>query len=54
VNNGALDIVGFVGREDGSKVLIEKIQAEVHQAEDAGNKLAEKLIERGALQILNT
>jgi hydroxymethylbilane synthase len=48
-----LVIVGFVGREDGSEVLIEKMFAEDHEAEVTGKRLAEKLIERGALQILN-
>lgn len=54
VVNDILNVVGFVGREDGSRVLIEKLQAGIHEAEDTGNKLAEKLIERGALKILNT
>jgi hydroxymethylbilane synthase len=52
--NSTLNLVGFVGREDGSRVLIEKLETGINRAEDAGKKVAEKLIERGALQILNT
>jgi hydroxymethylbilane synthase len=54
VKKGSLEMVGFVGREDGSKVLVEKIHDEVLRAADAGKRLAEKLIARGALNILNT
>ncbi len=54
VKNNMLEIVGFVGREDGRKVLIEKLRSEVLKADEAGKRLAEKLIERGALTLLNT
>jgi hydroxymethylbilane synthase len=53
VYENSLEITGFVGTEDGSKVLKEKHQAEAVNAEAAGRILAEKLIERGALNLLN-
>ena len=48
-----LEITGFVGLEDGTRVLKEKLQAEAEKAEEAGSILAEKLIGRGALELLN-
>lgn len=54
VKKNILEIVGFVGQEDGRKVLIEKIQSDVKKAEETGKRLADKLIERGAMSLLNT
>lgn len=53
VMGGMIEISGFVGLEDGTKVLKQKLQAEADKAEEAGRILAEKLIGRGALELLN-
>lgn len=53
VLGGILEITGFVGLEDGTRVLKEKLQTEAEKAEEAGRILAEKLIGRGALELLN-
>jgi len=53
IKNNTLKMVGFVGSEDGKTVLVEKLDTDVHDAEDAGKTLAEELINRGALSLLN-
>ena len=49
----SLEITGFVGQEDGTKVLRETIRDDAENADKAGILLAEKLIKRGALRLLN-
>lgn len=53
VGGGMIEISGFVGLEDGTKVLKEKLQAEAEKAEESGRILGEILIGRGALELLN-
>ncbi|MFH1006180.1 MAG: hydroxymethylbilane synthase [Candidatus Latescibacterota bacterium] len=43
---------GFVGSEDGQTVLREQVEADPGEAEDAGLKLAHRLMDRGALDLL--
>jgi hydroxymethylbilane synthase len=52
ISGRSLEITGFVGSEDGSNFLIEHLRS-YNEAEETGKKLAEKLIERGALTLLN-
>ena len=54
VRNNSLEITGFVGLEDGSRVLKETLRDLAVNAGATGKLLAEKLIQRGALQLLNT
>jgi hydroxymethylbilane synthase len=54
VSDSSLEITGFVGSEDGSKILVETLHADVKNTEESGRILAEKLIARGALTLLNT
>ena len=53
VSGNDLEISGFVGSEDGTSILHEKIRSEVHKAENAGRILAEKLLDRGAKSLLD-
>ncbi|MBR9999407.1 MAG: hypothetical protein KFF73_10570, partial [Cyclobacteriaceae bacterium] len=53
VYGNSLEIAGFVGLEDGTKVLKEKLHAEAKDPDAAGKILADKLIKRGALKLLN-
>ncbi len=53
IHNHTLMMVGFVGSEDGKTVLVEKLETNPLKSRDAGKKLAEKLINRGAWTILN-
>jgi hydroxymethylbilane synthase len=49
----SLEITGFVGLEDGTRVLKETLRDRAENAGTTGKLLAEKLIQRGALQLLN-
>jgi len=53
ITGKSLEITGFVGSEDGSNMLIERLRADANEAEEAGKNLADKLIKRGALKLLN-
>jgi hydroxymethylbilane synthase len=52
VNNNQLNISGFVGDENGTLVLVDHLTAKPEEAEFAGQSLAFKLIDRGALSLL--
>jgi len=52
VNNDQLHISGFVGDENGTYTIVDHYQADPKEAEMAGKSLALKLIDRGALTLL--
>ena len=53
LNNGVLLLNGMVGSLDGKEVFREKIEGAVEDAEALGTRLAERLIELGARQLLD-
>ncbi len=53
VENDVLTLNGFVGNHDGSRLIRDSIQGEPEKAFEIGVKLAERLIEKGAREILN-
>ncbi len=52
IQEDSLVLKGFVGSEDGRTVIRENISGKAQNAEILGHKLAQKLIDRGALDIL--
>jgi hydroxymethylbilane synthase len=53
VEDGVLTLSGFVASVDGTQYIRETISGEVGKGTELGVQMAEKLIERGAGQILN-
>ena len=53
VENGILIMHGFVASLDGSQFINESICGEISKGEDLGVQMAEKMLEKGALEILN-
>ena len=53
VEDGLLTLSGFVASVDGTQYIKETISGEVNKGADLGVQMAEKMIERGAGQILN-
>lgn len=53
VEDGLLTLSGFVASVDGTQYIKETISGEVNKGSDLGVQMAEKMIERGAGQILN-
>jgi hydroxymethylbilane synthase len=53
VEDGVLTLSGFVASVDGTQYIRETISGEVGKGAELGVQMAEKLIERGAGQILN-
>lgn len=49
-----LNLIGFVGSEDGKTILHESIDTEIEEFEHTGRMLADKLLERGAKSLLDT
>ncbi len=52
IRQNRLHLNGFVGSEDGQTVLIDQVESEPSEAEAAGQRLAQQLIQRGALDLL--
>jgi len=52
ISDGKLNIIGFVGNENGDYVLIDHVTTVPEDAESAGKSLALKLIDKGALKLL--
>lgn len=53
VENNQMNILGFVSSINGKVLLNEKIKGDKSEAEQLGTLLAEQLIEKGALELLN-
>lgn len=53
VEDGLLTLSGFVASVDGTQYIKETISGEVNKGAELGVQMAEKMIERGAGQILN-
>ena len=53
ITNSKLKLSGLVANMDGSKIIKESITDDDDHAEKAGTSLAEKLINRGAKQLLD-
>jgi len=53
VENGILTMNGFVASIDGSKFINETISGEISKGAELGVQMAEKMLEKGALEILN-
>jgi hydroxymethylbilane synthase len=54
VENGQLTMNGFVASVDGKQFINETISGEISQGAELGVQMAEKMLEKGALEILNT
>ena len=52
INGGKLKLTGYVGNEDGSKVIIDTLSSDAAEASETGKKLAEILISKGAMELL--
>jgi hydroxymethylbilane synthase len=52
VNNSRLHLDGMVGALDGSKIFRESLEAGTDHPESVGIELAEKLMDMGALRLL--
>lgn len=53
VANGTLNMSGFVASVDGKKYIREDISGEIAKGAEIGVQLAKKMLEKGALEILN-
>lgn len=53
VEDGVLTMKGFVASVDGSKFINETISGEISKGAELGVEMAEKMLEKGALEILN-
>jgi len=54
VFNNRLNLVGFVGSEDGKTILLETVHTDMEDYENAGRSLADKLLDKGAGTLLDT
>jgi len=52
LESGKIVLTGMVGKTDGTKLIREQLTGELDQATELGNKLAAKLINQGAKDIL--
>ena len=52
INDKVLYLIGMVGNKDGSEIIRERMQGSPADADSIGKKLAERLLERGAADIL--
>jgi len=52
LESGKIVLTGMVGKTDGTKLIREQLTGELEQATELGNKLAAKLINQGAKDIL--
>jgi len=53
IENGILNMSGFVASIDGKQYIREDISAEITKGAEIGVQLAEKMLEKGAFEILN-
>jgi hydroxymethylbilane synthase len=53
VENGILSMSGFVASVDGKQYIRENISGEITKGAEIGVKMAEKMLEKGAFEILN-
>jgi hydroxymethylbilane synthase len=53
VENGILNMNGFVASVDGTKFINETISGEISKGAELGVQMAENMLEKGALEILN-
>jgi hydroxymethylbilane synthase len=53
VENGVLTMTGFVASVDGSKFINETISGEISKGAELGVQMAEKMLKKGALEILS-
>ena len=53
VENGILTMNGFVASVDGSQFINETISGEISKGAELGVEMAEKMLAKGALEILN-
>jgi hydroxymethylbilane synthase len=53
IENGILTMNGFVASVDGSQFINETISGEISKGAELGVKMAEKMLTKGALEILN-
>ncbi|MDY6843028.1 MAG: hydroxymethylbilane synthase [Thermodesulfobacteriota bacterium] len=52
LSHDTLTLQGLVGKTDGSKILKDEIIGDIHHPEDLGTTLAERLLHKGAREIL--
>jgi len=52
IDNDEVNIKALIGLVDGSKILTQSLNAKIDESENLGNKLADIMIEQGAIEIL--